>query len=376
MRTVAYVEIEAYAVENLVNKIEANLLDVAPIWTNLKTFEWERFSNRVDILSGGFPCQPFSAAGRRQGDEDPRHLWPYIVDGIKRLQRPPVVFFENVEGIISSKLRATIGATRKELPFCFISSEKWNDWVTVQRQAYSQRVKSERRIQENEYLFSVYEMTLSNPESKSLITSSNQDQVLKMHGRLDEVRSNLNLNQVALWRTIQARDWKGAEGRSYKGLTEDLPKQTNPINKKGIALNPRWVELLMGIPTGWTMATCVNPYIIELMSLSYSETESYQQPPTELLESYGENWLTPISVEYKEIGRSMESAQKKKQKLLTHQVCFSHWPTPPASQRGDTVAIYERKSKKRESKGLCRFAPTLQVAVLLEDQKERTYEAN
>ena len=105
VRTVAYVEIEAYAVENLVNKIEANLLDVAPIWTNLKTFEWERFSNRVDILSGGFPCQPFSAAGRRQGDEDPRHLWPYIADGIKRLQRPPIIFFENVEGIISSKLK-------------------------------------------------------------------------------------------------------------------------------------------------------------------------------------------------------------------------------------------------------------------------------
>lgn len=111
VRTVAYVEIEAYAVENLVNKIEANLLDVAPIWTNLKTFEWERFGDRVDILSGGFPCQPFSAAGQRKGDEDPRHLWPYIVDGIKRLQRPPLVFFENVEGIISSKL----------------SGDNWND---------------------------------------------------------------------------------------------------------------------------------------------------------------------------------------------------------------------------------------------------------
>lgn len=264
--------------------------------------------------------------------------------------------------------RAKIGATRKEHPFCFMSCEKWNDWVIVQRQAYSQRVKSEHRTQENESLFLVYEMTLNNPESKSLISLSNQDQVLKMHGQRDEVRNNLNLNQVEFWRTIQARNWKGSEGRSYKGLTEDLPKQTNPTNKKGIFLNPRWVEMLMGIPTGWTMATCVNPYIVELTNLSYSETESSRQPPTELLESFGENWLTPISVEYKEIGRSMESTQKMKQKRLTHQVCFSHWPTLPASQRGDTVAIYERKSKKRESKGLCRFAPTLQVAVLLEEE--------
>ena len=116
VRTVAYVEIEAYAVENLVNKIEANLLDVAPIWTDLKTFEWERFSRRVDILSGGFPCQPFSAAGRRQGDNDPRHLWPYIVDGIKRLHRPSIIFFENVEGIINARLRGNEWNDRENTP--------------------------------------------------------------------------------------------------------------------------------------------------------------------------------------------------------------------------------------------------------------------
>jgi len=105
-RTVCFVEIEAFPQYNLVQKIEAGFLDLCPIWTNLKTMPWELFSGRVDILSGGFPCQPFSGAGRRAGDEDPRHLWPYITDGIKRLGRPPLVFFENVEGIISSKLKS------------------------------------------------------------------------------------------------------------------------------------------------------------------------------------------------------------------------------------------------------------------------------
>jgi len=106
VRTVAYVEIEAFVIENLVSKIENNLLDVAPIFTDLKTFPWELFNDRVDILSGGFPCQPFSGAGRRTGDEDPRHLWPYIVRGIRELGRPTIVFFENVEGIIGSKLKS------------------------------------------------------------------------------------------------------------------------------------------------------------------------------------------------------------------------------------------------------------------------------
>ena len=106
VRTVAYVEIEAFAVENLVAKIEGGLLDVAPVWSNLKTFLWSEFRGKVDILSGGFPCQPFSSAGRRGGDEDPRHLWPYIVRGIKELDRPPIIFLENVEGIISAKLKS------------------------------------------------------------------------------------------------------------------------------------------------------------------------------------------------------------------------------------------------------------------------------
>lgn len=105
VRTVAYVEIEAFAVENLVSKIESELLDMAPIWSNLKTFPWSLYRGRVDIISGGFPCQPFSAAGRRAGDEDPRHLFPYILDGLRELGRPSLVFLENVEGIISSKLK-------------------------------------------------------------------------------------------------------------------------------------------------------------------------------------------------------------------------------------------------------------------------------
>ena len=108
LRTVAFSEIEGFACANLVSKMEAGHLDAAPIWTDLKTFPWGAFSDRVDILSGGYPCQPFSAAGKRLGTDDPRHLWPFIADGI-RLLRPKLCFFENVEGHISLGLREVIG---------------------------------------------------------------------------------------------------------------------------------------------------------------------------------------------------------------------------------------------------------------------------
>ena len=82
-KTICYSEIEAYAIENLIAKMEANLLDPAPIWTDLKTLPWNMFVGKVDILSGGFPCQPFSAAGSRKADEDPDTFVRLLLKGLK-----------------------------------------------------------------------------------------------------------------------------------------------------------------------------------------------------------------------------------------------------------------------------------------------------
>lgn len=96
-RTVCYVEIEAYAAAVLGARMEDGSLDAAPIWSNLKTFPSAMFSGRVDMVIGGYPCQPFSVAGKRKGAEDPRHLWPHIRTIIEAT-RPAICFFENVRG--------------------------------------------------------------------------------------------------------------------------------------------------------------------------------------------------------------------------------------------------------------------------------------
>lgn len=54
----------------------------------------------VDVVCAGYPCQPFSLAGRRKGTDDERHLWPYIVEAVREL-RPRWVAFENVRGHLS-----------------------------------------------------------------------------------------------------------------------------------------------------------------------------------------------------------------------------------------------------------------------------------
>ena len=100
LRTVCYVEVEAFACANLVSKIEAGKLDAAPIWTDIKTFDGEPFRNRVHIITAGYPCQGESHAGKRLGKKDPRWLWPHIERIIEAVQ--PVWFFgENVSGHLS-----------------------------------------------------------------------------------------------------------------------------------------------------------------------------------------------------------------------------------------------------------------------------------
>lgn len=107
LNVLAHVEIEAFACANLVAKMEEGKLGPAPIWTDLKTLPGHVFRDAADVLTGGYPCQPFSAAGKRQGADDPRHLWPHICRIIDEV-RPRRCFFENVEGHITLGLREVL----------------------------------------------------------------------------------------------------------------------------------------------------------------------------------------------------------------------------------------------------------------------------
>jgi len=96
-RTVGYIENEAFACSILEARMQDKTLDEAPIWTDLKTFDGRAWRGKVDCLTGGYPCQPFSVAGKKLGEKDPRHLWPEIKRLIKEIE-PPICFFENVGG--------------------------------------------------------------------------------------------------------------------------------------------------------------------------------------------------------------------------------------------------------------------------------------
>jgi DNA (cytosine-5)-methyltransferase 1 len=69
-------------------------------YEDIKDFNANEYRGRVDVLSGGFPCQPFSVAGKRKGTEDDRHLWPEMLRVVGECQ-PRWVVGENVRGLVS-----------------------------------------------------------------------------------------------------------------------------------------------------------------------------------------------------------------------------------------------------------------------------------
>ena len=97
-KTICHVEGEAYAVANLVKKIQEGAIHEAPIWSNVQTFDGTPWRGKLDIITGGFPCQPHSSAGKLLGQKDPRNLWPDVKRIIGEVS-PALLFLENVSNI-------------------------------------------------------------------------------------------------------------------------------------------------------------------------------------------------------------------------------------------------------------------------------------
>jgi DNA (cytosine-5)-methyltransferase 1 len=112
MKVVYHSEIDPYACRVL----KKHWPDV-PNLGDVKLIKWKELDH-VDVIAGGYPCQPFSTAGKRKGKEDPRHLWPYVFDAIREL-RPRYALMENVRG----HLTLGFGDVLADLASCGYSAE-------------------------------------------------------------------------------------------------------------------------------------------------------------------------------------------------------------------------------------------------------------
>ena len=114
-----------------------------PRWRDIRTLTGGNFHEKtglrtVDIISGGFPCQPFSVAGKRRGKEDDRYLWPEMLRVISEL-RPTWVVGENVAGIVNMALDQVYADLENEgytvyafiIPACAVDAPHRRDRVCI-----------------------------------------------------------------------------------------------------------------------------------------------------------------------------------------------------------------------------------------------------
>jgi DNA (cytosine-5)-methyltransferase 1 len=98
-----YVEYEPYCQELIKQRIKDGLLHAAPIFGDIRDFNREYaecYQSMVDLITGGFPCQPFSLEGKQRGEDDSRNMWPQTIKTIG-IVRPAHVLLENVPGILA-----------------------------------------------------------------------------------------------------------------------------------------------------------------------------------------------------------------------------------------------------------------------------------
>lgn len=135
-----------------------------PRWRDIRTLTGEDFYERTGlrtatVLSGGFPCQPFSTAGKRRGKDDDRYLWPEMLRVIQEI-RPAWVVGENVAGIVSMALDTVlsdlenIGYTTQAfvIPACAVDAPHKRDRVAiVSWNSYGGKVQKKPKIQGRTY---------------------------------------------------------------------------------------------------------------------------------------------------------------------------------------------------------------------------------
>lgn len=133
-----------------------------PRWRDIRTLTKESFYEKtglrtVDVISGGFPCQPFSVAGKRGGAEDDRYLWPEMLRVIREL-RPAWVVGENVPGIINLALDTVLSDLEGEgysgqafiVPACGVDAPHRRDRVCILAYAVNGRgsVRRDGKLQD------------------------------------------------------------------------------------------------------------------------------------------------------------------------------------------------------------------------------------
>ena len=247
-----------------------------PRWRDIRTLTKESFYERtglrtVDIISGGFPCQPFSVAGKRAGTSDDRYLWPEMLRVIREL-RPTWVIGENVPGIIDLALEEVLSSLEAEgyeaqtfiIPACGVDAPHKRNRCAIVAHCNNRcgSVRRERELQNT--CEAARAGRYHRRRAQEPVTGKWRENKSGVLGVVNGVRGSVYSACSDTGRKRLQRSMSGSlldseftncscrerERVRYRGQLAELVEVT-PYGKLG-PMTPEWVEWLMGFPIGWT----------------------------------------------------------------------------------------------------------------------------
>jgi len=234
-RTVCAVEWEPYAACVLAARQNDGILPPFPIWDDVQTFDGKPWAGRVDVVSGGFPCQDISAAGRGAGIDGARSgMWSHMARIVGEV-RPRYVFVENSPMLTSRGLHRVLGDLA-EMGF----DARWGVVSAEDVGAPHQRDR-------------IWIVSKYTPPPRIWPTPT-AHMSKETNAPSEHNRNTPTLTAQVNWPTPRSCSAMAAtltdQGDRFPNL-ETVMAHSDPTTVGG-KLNPMWVEWLMGWPLGWT----------------------------------------------------------------------------------------------------------------------------
>ena len=228
-----------------------------PNYGNIKEIDWSSLEP-IDILTAGYPCQPFSHAGYRKGTDDERHIFPYIMEAISIL-RPRWVILENVRGHLSLGLKEVLQGLASEGYDARWQVVRASDvgaphqrariFIIAYPNSQSGGVSSSNDITSDTISlrcthWDTFGLEQTLPKSKNNGLTSDTDS----NGHTQSRRASLCLQSAC--EGLRGRQDQRQAGNEYR-FSFEMDRQEVPDTLDQGKLNPVFVEYMMGLPKGW-----------------------------------------------------------------------------------------------------------------------------